>query len=143
MGGGSHSFVRRAGTARGDGGRHQCRLRLHRLDGGGGAAVHHLRGGAARGALRVRPRPRLQRLLARRRRAVQEVPDLRPDLRRAAGGGARRARARSAHLRAAQVAGRPGPMHDVDVVRRACGIVLRESWTGRGTWGGFARVSVP
>ena len=47
-------------------------------------------------------------LPARRRRAVQEVPDLRPALRRAAGGGARHARARGAHLRAAQVASAPG-----------------------------------
>eukprot|EP00964_Phaeocystis_antarctica_P049639 scaffold28778_cov62-Phaeocystis_antarctica.AAC.3 len=105
MGGGSHAAARRARAARGDGGRR------HRLvvgggrgnGGGGGAGVHHLRGSAARGALRVRPRPRLQRLLARRRRAVQEVPDLRPALRRAAGGGARHTRARGAHLRAAQV----------------------------------------
>ena len=44
---------------------------------------------------------------ARRRRAVQEVPDLRPALRRAAGGGARHARARGAHLRAAQVVSSP------------------------------------
>ena len=66
---------------------------------------------AVAAALRVRPRPRLQRLPARRRRAVQEVPDLRPALRRAAGGGARHARARGAHLRAAQVGSLapPGP----------------------------------
>ena len=44
---------------------------------------------------------------ARRRRAVQEVPDLRPALRRAAGGGALHARARGAHLRAAQVVSSP------------------------------------
>ena len=62
--------------------------------------------------IRVRPRPRLQRLPARRRRAAQEVPDLRPALRRAAGGGARHARARGAHLRAAQVGFAPGRMRD-------------------------------
>ena len=42
-------------------------------------------------------------LPTRRRRAVQEVSDLRPALRRAAGGGARHARARGADLRAAHV----------------------------------------
>ena len=62
------------------------------------------------------------RLPARRRRAVQEVPDLRPALRRAAGGGARHARARGAHLRAAQVVPAPG---------RAAAVWYLRFWDGR------------
>eukprot|EP00964_Phaeocystis_antarctica_P091517 scaffold58698_cov70-Phaeocystis_antarctica.AAC.9 len=110
VGGRSYAAARCAGTARGDGGRRlRDRLRDRRLvvkgdvAVGGGTAVHHLRGGTARGALRMRSRSRLQRLPARRGRAAQEVPDLRPNLRCAAGGGARHARARRAHLRAARL----------------------------------------
>ena len=55
------------------------------LLGGGGALLHHLRGGAARGALRVRPRRRVRRLPAERGAAARQVPHLRRRLRRAAG----------------------------------------------------------
>ena len=84
----------------GDGGRDR-RRRPSR--GSGGAHVHHLRGGAARGALRVRPRHGVRRLPAASGGAVPQVPDVRRRLRRAASGGARRARAHSADVCAAEV----------------------------------------